>query len=42
MYKVDWDILIEDIVLFIIFILPFILLGGGTLFAIYDYIVSKS
>lgn len=41
MDKVDWDIIVEDIVLFIIFILPFILLGLGTLFAIYEYVVSK-
>lgn len=41
MNRVDWDIIVEDIVLFIIFILPFILLGLGTLGAIYDYIVSK-
>lgn len=41
MDKDRFDIIVEDIVLFIIFILPFIVLGGGTLFAIYDYIVSK-
>lgn len=41
MDRVDWDILIEDIVLFIIFILPFIVLGSGLLSAIYDHIVSK-
>ena len=37
----DWDIIVEDIVLFIIFILPFILLGGGTLFALFDMITGK-
>jgi len=41
MDRVDWDIIVEDIVLFIIFILPFILLGGGTLFAIIDMIRSN-
>lgn len=39
--KDDFDIWVEDIVLFIIFILPFIVLGGGFLFALFDMITGK-